>query len=144
MNTAIGLCGFNQDILTNTYEFQTETYGPKGQLPGPPSKHETLNQCWFNVGPTSGGRTLNQHWFNANIEPTSVQCPVFAKRGPACFLKAGTLGMHSRVKNIYIKTEGVINLMTYSYNQPFNYLLKVTHHSQHSQFLLCSRGVRIS
>ena len=26
------------------------------------SKHEALNQCWFNVGPSS--TTMAQHWFN--------------------------------------------------------------------------------
>ena len=37
-----------------------------------PSKHETLTQCWFNVGPPSktvgeGGPTLNQHWVNVSF-----------------------------------------------------------------------------
>ena len=29
-----------------------------------PSKHNTLNQCWINVGSTS--RTLTQHWVNVS------------------------------------------------------------------------------
>ena len=35
-----------------------------------PNKHETLNQCWVNVGPSSTWRAI--------IEPTLVQCLVFA------------------------------------------------------------------
>ena len=31
-----------------------------------PSKHETFNQCWVDVGPASYGTTSTQHWFNVS------------------------------------------------------------------------------
>ena len=35
-----------------------------GSMEQVPSRHETLTQCWFNVGPPSS--TLDQHWFNVS------------------------------------------------------------------------------
>ena len=45
---------------------RTETHADHTLLQCKPSRHKTLNHCWFDVGPPSadGDPTLNQHWFN--------------------------------------------------------------------------------
>ena len=58
-----------------------------------PIKHDTLKQCWFNVGPPSqwatvcdAGPTLNQHCFNVSCLPGEAVCEYRLTYYPAMLL----------------------------------------------------------
>ena len=42
------------------------------QLNAAPSKHEALNQCWFDAGPAS--QTVGQHWVNVVFAGSVDKC----------------------------------------------------------------------